>query len=235
MGFHLQVIARNPIVASVLTQILANDSELGGLVAHPPLEHFDALIEQNQSYLFVFDGWFLHDQLTELTRLLRVRCAGSKFLALGPAKTCDNAQMLRLLYAGIDGVVKVEGNWQEEILAAVRGIMSGNLWFPRPVIAEYVKNTNLLLDKRVRRDLSLTARETEVLELMIRRFSNKEIAGALGISERTVKYHVSNVLSKLRTENRRTLLTAIDAGHHGEAGSDGEGLYLPGMTRAGKG
>jgi DNA-binding NarL/FixJ family response regulator len=96
--------------------------------------------------------------------------------------------------------------------------MNGNLWFPRPIIAEYVRNTNLLLDKRVRRDLSLTARETEVLELMIRRFSNKEIAGALGISERTVKYHVSNVLSKLRAENRRTLLTALNTAQEGEKG-----------------
>jgi DNA-binding NarL/FixJ family response regulator len=53
---------------------------------------------------------------------------------------------------------------------------------------------------------------------MIRRFSNKEIAGALGISERTVKYHVSNVLSKLRAENRRTLLTALDTAQEGEKG-----------------
>jgi len=211
MELHLQVIARNPIVAHVLTQILTNDPEVGRLVAHPPIEHFDDLIAHHQAYLFVFDGWSLHDQLTELTRLLRVRCPGSKFLSLAPAPQCDSAEMLRLLYAGIDGVVRVEGNWQEEILLAVRGVMSGNLWFPRPIIAEYVRNTNLLLDKRLRRDLSLTARETEVLELMIRRFSNKEIAGALHISERTVKYHVSNVLTKLRAENRRTLLTALDA------------------------
>lgn len=211
MELQLQVIARNPIVANVLTQILSSDPELGELVAHPPIEHFDALIDQGRPFLFVFDGWYLHEQLTELTRLLRVRCPGSKFLALTPSETCDNAEMLRLLYAGIDGVVRITGNWQEEIPAAVRGIKGGNLWFPRPVIAEYVRNTNLLLDKRTRRDLSLTARETEVLELMLRRFSNKEIGGALGISERTVKYHVSNVLSKLRTENRRTLLTAIDA------------------------
>ena len=211
MELHLQVIARNPIVAHVLTQVLSNDAALGGLLSHPPIEHFDDLITQSQPYLFVFDGWYLHDQLTELTRLLRVRCPGSKFLSLAPAEVCDNAEMLRLLYAGIDGVVRVEGNWQEELLLAVRGIMGGNLWFSRPVVAEYVRNTNLLLDKHMRRDLSLTARETEVLELMIRRFSNKEIAGALGISERTVKYHVSNVLSKLRAENRRTLLTALDA------------------------
>jgi DNA-binding NarL/FixJ family response regulator len=218
MGIHLQVIARNPIVANVLTQILSEDVDLGKLLSNPPIEHFDALIEQRQPYLFVFDGWYLHEQLTELTRLLRIRCPGSKFLALAPSPTCNNAEMLRLLYAGIDGVVLVTGNWQEELLDAVRGIMSGNLWFPRPVIAEYVRNTNLLLDKRVRRDLSLTARETEVLELMIRRFSNKEIAGALGISERTVKYHVSNVLSKLRAGNRRTLLTAIHAVQEGEKG-----------------
>ena len=218
MNLHLQVIARNPIVANVLTQILSHDTELGNLIAHPPIEHFGSLMEQGQPYLFVFDGWNLHEQLTELTRLLRVRCPGSKFLALAPSTTCDNAEMLRLLYAGIDGVVAVAGNWQEEILAAVRSIMSGNLWFPRPIIAEYVRNTNLLLDKRVRRDLSLTARETEVLELMIRRFSNKEIAGALGISERTVKYHVSNVLSKLRAENRRALLTALDAAQESEKG-----------------
>lgn len=211
MGLHLQVIARNPIVAHVLTQVLSNDAALGSLLSHPPIEHFDDLITKNQPYLFVFDGWYLHDQLTELTRLLRVRCPGSKFLSLAPAEVCDNAEMLRLLYAGIDGVVRVEGNWQEELLLAVRGIMGGNLWFPRPVVAEYVRSTNLLLDKHMRRDLSLTARETEVLELMIRRFSNKEIAGALGISERTVKYHVSNVLSKLSAENRRTLLTALEA------------------------
>ncbi len=218
MDLHLQVIARNPIVASVLTQILSQDSKLAGLLSHPPIEHFDALMEKGQAYLFVFDGWNLHEQPTELTRLLRVRCPGSKFLALAPAETCSNAEMLRLLYAGIDGVVRVSGNWQEEILDAVRGIMDGNLWFPRPTIAEYVRNTNLLLDKRVRRDLSLTARETEVLELMVRRFSNKEIAGALGIVERTVKYHVSNVLSKLRAENRRTLLTALEAAQESEKG-----------------
>src|SRR6266404_5388430 len=156
MGLHLQVIARNPIVANVLTQILSQDPELGSLLSHPPIEHFDALMEQGQAYLFVFDGWYLHEQLTELSRLLRVRCPGSKFLALTPSEMCDNAEMLRLLYAGIDGVVRVKGNWQEEILAAVRSIMDGNLWFPRSIINEYVRNTNLLLDKRLRRDLPLT-------------------------------------------------------------------------------
>jgi DNA-binding NarL/FixJ family response regulator len=52
---------------------------------------------------------------------------------------------------------------------------------------------------------SLTAREGQVLQLLMRRSTNKEISGVLGISERTVKFHVSNILSKLQLEDRRGL------------------------------
>jgi DNA-binding NarL/FixJ family response regulator len=52
---------------------------------------------------------------------------------------------------------------------------------------------------------SLTAREAQALQLLMRRLTNKEISSALGISERTVKYHVSNILSKLQLEDRRGL------------------------------
>jgi DNA-binding NarL/FixJ family response regulator len=45
-----------------------------------------------------------------------------------------------------------------------------------------------------------------VLQLLFRRLTNKEIAYQLNISERTAKFHVSNVLRKLGIENRRNLL-----------------------------
>jgi DNA-binding NarL/FixJ family response regulator len=48
----------------------------------------------------------------------------------------------------------------------------------------------------------LTARETEVLQLVARGRSNKEIASALAISENTVKNHLKNILEKLHLENR---------------------------------
>jgi FixJ family two-component response regulator len=43
----------------------------------------------------------------------------------------------------------------------------------------------------------------------LRRLSNKEIAGILGISERTVKFHVSNVFGKLQVDNRQSLPAAM--------------------------
>jgi len=48
----------------------------------------------------------------------------------------------------------------------------------------------------------LTARERQLLALMVRGMSNQEIAEAMGIALPTVKYHVTNVLSKLQVDSR---------------------------------
>jgi DNA-binding NarL/FixJ family response regulator len=60
---------------------------------------------------------------------------------------------------------------------------------------------------------ALTARETDVLRLVAGGFANKEIAVELGIGEKTVKTHVSNVLSKLGVQSRtQAALYAAKAG-----------------------
>jgi DNA-binding NarL/FixJ family response regulator len=52
------------------------------------------------------------------------------------------------------------------------------------------------------------AREGQVLQLLFRHLTNKEIAVQLNIRERTAKFHVSNLLRKLALENRRNLLVS---------------------------
>jgi DNA-binding NarL/FixJ family response regulator len=52
-------------------------------------------------------------------------------------------------------------------------------------------------------------RENQVLQLLFRRLTNKEIACDLNISERTAKFHVCNVLNKLGLESRENLLETL--------------------------
>jgi DNA-binding CsgD family transcriptional regulator len=52
----------------------------------------------------------------------------------------------------------------------------------------------------------LSKRETHVLDGLMRHESNKEIASRLAISERTVKFHVSNILAKFSVQRRADLI-----------------------------
>ena len=60
-------------------------------------------------------------------------------------------------------------------------------------------NNDLITDSQI----ILSVREQEVLELMASKFSNKEIGSRLFISEATVKRHITNILKKLNTTNRK--------------------------------
>ena len=75
--------------------------------------------------------------------------------------------------------------------------------------AEYVRQTNWLRSEKFLSCFSLTSREIHILQLAVRRFSNKEIASALRISEWTVKFHMSNIFGKLGVSDRQALFSAI--------------------------
>src|SRR5258707_315196 len=65
--------------------------------------------------------------------------------------------------------------------------------------------------EQIRVRQAMTKRETEIVELIRHRLSNKEIANILNVAEVTVKFHVSNIFSKASVDRRRDLLALIDA------------------------
>jgi DNA-binding NarL/FixJ family response regulator len=58
---------------------------------------------------------------------------------------------------------------------------------------------------------TLTPRELEVLQLIAQGLNNKRIAERLTVNERTVKFHVSTILSKLEVSNRTEAVTSAIA------------------------
>lgn len=207
----IQVLSEHPLAAKYLLNTLSSHPELRGLLARPPTSGFNLVAETTSPRLFIVDTYSLPLELLKVARHLAVCCPGSRFLGLLPAQGCKDEDILRILYLGLDGVVITGEGFEEEVVPAVDAILAGGLWAPRRILAEYVRQTNWLRSDQFFARFSLTPRESQVLQLVLRRLSNKEIAGALRISERTVKFHVSNILGKLQVEDRQGLAAAVGA------------------------
>jgi len=75
-------------------------------------------------------------------------------------------------------------------------------------LGELTRKAQQLLDagQSVKTSVKLTRREKEVLDGVLRSLANKEIASELNLSERTVKFHVSSLLSKFKVHSRMELM-----------------------------
>ena len=115
----------------------------------------------------------------------------------------DDEHVFAALRAGARGYL-VKGSDGEEIVRAVRSVASGDAVYggavARRIVAFYSGGQ---LESPVARAFpDLTPREREVLELLAAGCRNHEIARRLGMSEKTVRNHVSQVLTKLQVPDR---------------------------------
>ncbi len=107
-------------------------------------------------------------------------------------------RILTAVQAGVQGYL-LKGAPREELFNAVR-IVHGGGTLLQPIVAS--KLMRQLRRPQPPAEEALTEREREVLLQLARGLQNKEIAAALQISERTVKFHVSGILAKLNAGNR---------------------------------
>jgi two-component system, NarL family, response regulator len=98
----------------------------------------------------------------------------------------------------------IKGMPHDALVSALRRVHAGGRFLPPPV--------SRALSSRVP-NCDLSAREREVLDLIVRGKSNKEIATELGITESTVKSHVSVILMRLNVSDRtQAVVTALQRG-----------------------
>lgn len=208
MALTLQVVSSHPLGVCEIESALSVQKSLVKLLLPHAKNEADALKRPNFPRLFLLDGCSLNFPLGPLSSRLRSNSPGSKFLALLPPDRSSEGELLLLFHWGLDGFVTFRDGWSTELPKAALAVLRGRLWVPSQVLLGFVKQMKILLDKQLLPGQSLTAREGQVLQLIFRQLNNKDIANHLNISERTAKYHVSNVLGKLGLENRRKLLVS---------------------------
>lgn len=125
--------------------------------------------------------------------------------------TEDAATIRNAMALGASGYVPKSGS-TEQIREAISAILAGDTWLPETVDLRAAPDEDLELTSRLR---SLTPQQVRVLMMLSEGLLNKQIAYELGVSEATVKAHVSAILQKLQVENRtKAVLVAgrIEAG-----------------------
>ena len=117
----------------------------------------------------------------------------------------DEAHIFQAIKSGATGYLLKDVS-SEDVMEAIRKVYKGEALL-QPVIASKVLKEFAMLDKRKVKGgdkfyNGLSVREEEILRLIALGGTNKEIAQKLGISEKTVKNHVSNIFSILHVNNR---------------------------------
>jgi DNA-binding NarL/FixJ family response regulator len=130
----------------------------------------------------------------ELIKVLQKESPGAKTLVLTSYSGGDDVS--RAIQSGASGYVTKNMPLQR-VLEAVRAVYAGGQYIPSEIAGR--------LSERIHSELS--TRELEVLRLISKGRSNKEIASALGIVEGTVKAHVTNIFNKIGAEDRTQAIT----------------------------
>lgn len=114
-------------------------------------------------------------------------------------------ELIAALHSGVLAVLP-SGCGAEELIAAVEAAAVGLATFT-PEQLEMLLPSSTADDSDDPTNEALTPRESEVLELLARGLSNKEIGTALHVSEHTVKFHVSSIIAKLGVAGRTEAVT----------------------------
>ncbi len=119
----------------------------------------------------------------------------------------DKRQILEALQLGARGVV-LKDAVVEHLSACIRAVMQGQYWLEgRPVqnLVQVLRDLAAQTAPPSRKTFGLTGRELEVVTLITEGSTNKHIATTFGISEETVKRHLTNIFNKLGVGNRLEL------------------------------
>jgi len=191
---RLVVVDDHPVVREGLVASLEDDPEFQVVGSAGSAEDALPLVTTQHPDVILLDLELPGVNGLEAIPALAAAHPASRILILTAYDTDE--RVLGAIRAGAKGYL-LKGASLEEIARAIRAVHAGGSYL-EPRIA-----TKVLAELGPRRrSAALSHREREVLRLVAGGRSNKQIARELGITERTIKFHVTSILNKLGADNR---------------------------------
>jgi len=197
------VIDDHPLIVDALVQLLPQiDPGLAILTAGDPTEAMDVLDNEPEVELVLLDLALPGARGLDFLADLKLDYPGVPIAVL--SATHDQATVLAALGAGAQGFIPKSAN-ADRLLDAVRYILDGGVYLPTDVPG-MPDTDGVHIESRA---LGLTARQTDVLKLLVQGKPNKLICRDLTLSEGTVKVHVSAILKALHVHSRTEAIAVL--------------------------
>ena len=201
------LLSPHPLVLSEFERLLSKASQFK--VISKQLESTLApdlrSLEPPRAQVYVIDAHAARQATGALLTNILERFSDARLIVVGDAINETNS--FSLLRLGVKGILTYS-EARDQLARALPLVSNGGFWVPRSVLSGFVDSILTNQGRRLKTDsvTNLSRREQEVLESLLENLSNKEIASKLNIAERTVKFHVSNLLNKFGVRRRADLI-----------------------------
>lgn len=190
------VVDDHPIMRMGITGIINARQDMVAVAQAATGEEAIQLFEQHQPDVTLMDLRLPGMSGVEAIRKIRSKHPRACFVVLTTYE--GDEDIYQALEAGARGYL-IKGMPHDALADALRRVYAGRRFIPPSVSRTLASRTP---------DSDLSSREREVLSLLVRGSSNKEIATHLGITEATVKCHVSVILKRLQVNDRTQAVVA---------------------------
>lgn len=196
------LLAENRLLREALARILnkKNDINVVGAATFSPA--VGEAIAAASAQVLLFDAVDPSSSLTFL-RSIRETLPGLKVVMIGMEPNSE--LFLQAVREGVSGYLLKDAT-AADVAAAVRSVASNCAVCPPELcqsLFDYVAQQRMSFPSFfIKQQFGLTRREQQLVEMIGRGFTNKEIAGDLGLSEQTVKNHIHRVLRKVGVRDR---------------------------------
>ncbi len=203
---RIVVVDDHPLYREALRSALCGCFAAGHVVEATTLDELTALLDKKSDGTLVLFGLTMPGPqgFAALMRL-RARYPHARLVAVSPQE--DQATMKNCLELGVAGFIP-KSLPADAIRDAVKALVKGEIWTP-PELEALEQEEDETADLAARL-ATLTPQQVRVLNMLSEGLLNKQIAYQLGVSEATVKAHVSAILQKLGVDSRTQAVIAVN-------------------------
>jgi DNA-binding NarL/FixJ family response regulator len=198
---RILIVDDHPVIQAGLMSMLSTHPEVKVMGSASSGEEALARMEEEMPDIVLLDLRMPGMTGIDVLRAMREKKASTRAIVLTSFETDEN--IYRAIQVGAQGYL-LKDTSQREMLQAIATVHAGRKYIPAQIAAR--------LAERMMRS-SLTTRELEILNMLSKGLTNKQIGRALKISDNTVRNHVNSILEKLEVADRTEAVTvAIQQG-----------------------